>query len=164
MPLPYRPLVLALALAACGQPGATTSTSSGPAPDAAALAAKEAAQQAEIAAALARLPAPYNSADYDNGRKVFQQCGACHLIAAGAGHSVGPNLHGVLGRKAGSLTDFNYSDSLKKSDIVWSPETLDQWLAQPQTFVKNTRMSFLGVKKPDDRRDVIAYVEIEQAR
>jgi cytochrome c len=69
-----------------------------------------------------------------------------------------------MGRTAGTLKDFDYSDSLKKSGIVWDSPTLDKWLAQPQSFVPNTRMTFLGVKKPDDRRDVIAYVEIMQAR
>ncbi|MEJ0024310.1 MAG: cytochrome c family protein [Alphaproteobacteria bacterium] len=155
-----RVLLLAIVLAGCGQPASSPSPS--PTPPAQAVDAD--AEAKEIAAALAKLPAPYNGADYDNGHRIFQQCAACHLIAAGAGNSVGPNLHGVLGRKAGTLKDFDYSAGLKKSGIVWDSATLDKWLTQPQSFVPNTRMTFLGVKKPDDRRDVIAYVEIEQAR
>jgi cytochrome c len=166
MTLAPRALLLALALAGCKQPGpAPSSAASTTGPDSAvAIDAREEAERTAVTAAIAKLPAPYNAADYDNGKKVFQQCRACHLIAAGAGNSVGPNLHGVFGRNAGALKNFDYSDSLKKSGIVWNASNLDQWLAQPQTFVPNTRMTFLGVKKPEDRRDVIAYVEVEQAR
>jgi cytochrome c len=159
MPFAPRILLLAILLAGCGQPAPSPSAA-----PAALQAVNEDAEAAAIAASLAKLPAPYNAADYDNGRRIFQQCSACHLIQAGAGNSVGPNLHGVMGRTAGTLKDFDYSDSLKKSGIVWDSPTLDKWLAQPQSFVPNTRMTFLGVKKPDDRRDVIAYVEIMQAR
>lgn len=165
MSLAPRAALLALVLTGCGQPApppaATPSTADS---TLAAADAKAEAERTEVMAAIKQLPPPYNEADYDNGKKVFQQCSACHLIAAGAGNSVGPNLHGVFGRKAGSVKDFDYSDSVRKSGIVWSAATLDQWLTQPQTFVPNTRMSFLGVKKPEDRRDVIAYVEVEQAR
>jgi cytochrome c len=167
MTLAPRALLFALVLAGCEQPGpAPSSAASTTGPDSATVAAdaKEEAERAAVTAAIAKLPAPYNDADYDNGKKVFQQCRACHLIEAGAGNSVGPNLHGVFGRNAGAVKDFDYSDSLKKSGIVWNAANLDQWLTQPQTFVPNTRMTFLGVKKPEDRRDVIAYVEVEQAR
>jgi cytochrome c len=159
--------LVGLALAACGPqqnaapPSATVEVDSAAL---AAAAAKEEAERTEVTAAILKLPAPYNEANYDNGRKVFLQCRSCHLIEAGAGHTVGPNLHGVFGRKAGSLKDYDYSDSVKNSGIVWSAATLDRWLTQPQTFVPNTRMTFLGVKKPEDRRDVIAYIEVEQAR
>ncbi len=159
--------LITLALAACGPQQNSSQQSAATEVDSAAVAAAAAAEEAEraaVAAAIAKLPAPYNEANYDNGRKIYQQCRACHLIEAGAGHTVGPNLHGVIGRKAGALKDYDFSDSVKSSGIVWSASTLDQWLTQPQTFVPNTRMTFLGVKKPDDRRDVIAYLEVEQAR
>ena len=56
------------------------------------------------------------------------------------------------------------SSAVKNSGIVWDSPTLDKWLAQPQSFIPNTRMTFIGIKKPDERRDVIAYVEVQQAR
>jgi cytochrome c len=117
-----------------------------------------------IQSALAALPAPYNAADYANGRKVFAQCRTCHTVVNGAPNQVGPNLHGVFGRTAGAAEKFNYSDAVKGSAIVWSAEQLDQWLTDPKGFLPGNRMAFAGVKKPDDRRDVIAYLTIETSK
>jgi cytochrome c len=149
-----------LALSACGPEQAPTPPEQPP-PIASSLAPSEPEiDPAAIASALAEMPAPYNHADYDNGRRIFAQCRACHLIQAGAGNSVGPNLHGVFGRKAATLAGFPYSPALTASAITWDWDTLDTWLKQPAALVPNTRMTFLGLRKADDRRDVIAYLAI----
>jgi cytochrome c len=141
-----------LALAACG-PSQQSGAPSQPAPSA-----------AEMQAAIAALPAPYNQANYEDGRRVFAQCRSCHTIAAGGRNLVGPSLHGVVGRRAGSLQGFTYSQPMQHADFTWDPEHLDQWLANPQTYMPGTRMSFAGVRDDTQRRDVIAYVMVESAK
>ncbi|MBF0372938.1 MAG: cytochrome c family protein [Alphaproteobacteria bacterium] len=96
----------------------------------------------------------------DEGAKVFNRCKACHTVEAGK-HRVGPSLHGVMGRKAGAAQGFNYSDAMKKSDVTWSPETLSKYLEDPKAFIPGNKMIFAGLKKEDERRDVIAYLEKE---
>jgi cytochrome c len=158
-----RPLLLAAAcaaLAACspgggGDSGSTTSAGA-PAP-----AAKVPKDPEAIKAAVAALPAPYNTADVENGRKKFGLCRSCHTIEPGGPNMTGPNLHGVFGRKAASLEGFNYSDALKASNITWTPEPLDHWLTKPQEFLPGNKMTFLGVKDPKDRLDLIAYLMVE---
>jgi cytochrome c len=117
-----------------------------------------------ITAALAELPAPYNGANYANGRKVLAQCRTCHTVVKGGPNQVGPNLHGLFGRTAGTAEKFAYSAAVKGSGIVWDAQKLDQWLADPKGFLPGNRMAFAGVRKPDDRRDVIAYLKIESAK
>lgn len=158
-----RPLLLAAAcaaLAACnpggGSEGASETASSTPAPAAAVPQDPEA-----VKAALAALPAPYDTADLDNGRKKFGLCRSCHSIEPGGPDMTGPNLHGVFGRKAASKEGYNYSDALKASNITWTPEPLDQWLAKPQEFLPGNKMTFVGLKEPKDRTDLIAYLMVE---
>ncbi|HEX2561101.1 cytochrome c family protein [Phenylobacterium sp.] len=156
-----RPLLLAAAcaaLAACNQGGGNESASE---PAASAPAAAVPKDPEAIKAALAALPAPYNAADIENGRKKFGLCRSCHTIEPGAPNMTGPNLHGVFGRKAASVEGYNYSDALKASNIVWSPEPLDQWLAKPQEFLPGNKMTFVGLKEPKDRTDLIAYLMVE---
>ncbi len=148
-----------LALAGCGPSGPP------PAPQSEAVTAPEPeVADPAIVAALAALPAPYNEANYANGKRIGGQCRACHTLNDGGGTMVGPNLHGIFGRKAGTVAGFDYSHQLKAAGFTWDWDKLDQWLAQPQTFVPGTRMTFAGVRKPEDRRDVIAYIEIETKR
>ena len=113
----------------------------------------------QIKAMVAALPAPYNTADIANGEAKFAQCRSCHTPTQGGGNLVGPNLWGVFGRKAASIADFNYSDGLKKSGISWDAAQLDKWIADPRAVVPDTRMSFLGLKTPKDRVDVVAYLK-----
>lgn len=145
------------ALAACGPAEAPAPAEAPPSPSA----GSAALVTPEIQAALAALPAPYNEADYVKGRKGFGQCAACHRIPVEAGNSVGPNLHGVFGRKAGTVEGFSYSPQLQNSGIVWDADKVDHWLANPQTFLPGNRMTFVGIKDPTLRRDVIAYLMIE---
>jgi cytochrome c len=117
------------------------------------------AQQAAIAA----LPAPYNTANYEAGRRAFAQCRSCHVIQAGGSHRVGPNLHGVFGREIGTAEGFNYSQAVRDASFVWDADQLDHWLQNPQTFLPGNRMAFAGVRDETQRRDLIAYLMVEAA-
>lgn len=92
------------------------------------------------------------------GQKVFNACKACHTIDAGGPNRVGPNLHGVFGRKAGTADGFKYSPALKDSDVVWDEAHLDAYLKDPKGTIPGNRMAFAGVKKDDQRKDLIAYL------
>jgi cytochrome c len=116
-----------------------------------------------LQAAIAALPAPYNAANYEAGRRVFAQCRSCHTIEADAPNRVGPNLHGVFGREIGSLEGFNYSQPVQEANFMWDAAQLDHWLANPQTFLPGNRMAFAGVRNETQRRDLIAYLMVESA-
>ncbi len=113
---------------------------------------------------LSALPAPYHEADYANGKRQFNKCKACHTLVAGGPDRVGPNLHGVFDREVGAKAGFNYSEAVKTADFQWTPEKLDQWLENPRGFLPGNRMSFAGIKKADDRRDLIAYLLVESGK
>lgn len=115
----------------------------------------------ETAKLLASLPAPYNTADIENGRMKFNLCRSCHTIEEGGPNRTGPNLHGVFGRQAGTLPGFHYSEPVKTAGFVWDAEHLDKWLADPRGFLPGNRMSFVGVKDAKDRADLIAYLKVE---
>lgn len=148
--------LVALTLAGCGQEG-----DSSKAPSAGSGAAAPAPTTAEKAALLAALPAPWNEADLDNGRRVFARCRSCHTITEGGPNMTGPNLHGVFGRQSGAAPGFNYSAALQEARLAWDGEQLDHWLENPRTFLKGTKMSFAGIPDPTDRRDVIAFLKVE---
>jgi cytochrome c len=95
--------------------------------------------------------------DAARGEVRFQDCAACHKLDAGA-NTIGPSLHGIFGRKAGELADFRYSPAMKRSGIVWTPETLDQFITDPQAMVPGNRMPFAGIADAGDRADLIAYL------
>ena len=95
--------------------------------------------------------------DAAEGAKVFRKCSACHVIDKPQ-NRVGPSLLGVMGRQAGAVEGFKYSDAMKNSGIVWSAETLDAYLADPKGYIPGNRMAFAGLKKPEERADVIAYI------
>ncbi len=98
--------------------------------------------------------------DSAKGEKIFKKCAACHSVEAGK-NKVGPSLHGVVGRPAGSVEGFKYSDGMKESGIVWDEATLDSFLTKPKDVVPKTRMAFPGLKDEQDRQDVIAYLKQE---
>jgi cytochrome c len=110
---------------------------------------------------LSALPAPYDTANYDAGRRLFRRCGSCHTVNESGSHRVGPNLHGMFGNEVGSAENFNYSQALRDADFVWTPEQLDAWLANPREFLPGNRMSFVGLRDAEERRNVIAYVMYE---
>jgi cytochrome c len=99
-----------------------------------------------------------NAQDRARGQKLFEDCRACHAIERGA-QGVGPDLHGVFGRKAGTLDDFRYSPALKRSGITWTPKTLEAYVADPQKMVPQNRMPYAGMPEARDRADLIAYMQ-----
>lgn len=158
------PLVLVIALftlAACG-PSQPPAASAPPPPAAAAPSDGDRAQAAAAAQGrIAALATPYNQADYEAGRRVFGQCRSCHTIEAGGPNRVGPNLHGVFGRKIGTNPGFEYSAAVQAANFTWDAAQLDHWLANPQTFLPGNRMAFAGVRNETQRRDLIAYLMVE---
>lgn len=104
------------------------------------------------------LPGIASAQDADAGEKVFAQCKACHTIEAGGPNRVGPNLHGVVGRKAGSAAGFNYSDAMKGA-AAWDEASLDKYLTDPKAAVPGNKMAFAGVKNEQARKDLIAFLK-----
>ena len=95
------------------------------------------------------------------GEKVFGKCKACHVIDA-ATNRVGPSLHGIIGRTAGTVEGFKYSEAMLqhgKDGLVWNNENLDKYLADPKATVPKNKMAFAGLKSADDRANVIAYID-----
>ena len=93
-----------------------------------------------------------------NGANVFKQCLACHSLKEGE-NKVGPSMHGLVGRPSGQVAGFNYSAANKNSGKTWDEETMFAYLEAPQKAIPGTKMAFAGLKKPQDRADVIAYIK-----
>ncbi len=106
---------------------------------------------------------PILAGDADRGQTVFARCRSCHTVAEGR-NGVGPSLFGVVGRQAGAVSDFRYSPANRQSDVIWSAETLDAYLENPRQYMPGTYMSFAGLRQPQDRADVIAYLETQPER
>jgi cytochrome c len=115
---------------------------------------------APIAAAALILAAGPARADGDaaRGEKLFEECRACHAVERGV-EGLGPQLHGIFGRRAGVLDNFRYSPALRRSGIVWSAQTLDTFLADPQKVVPANRMPYAGMPDAAARADLIAYLQ-----
>ncbi len=137
---------VALLAAACGKSGGDAPSA---APDPAA------------SAAVAALPAPYNTADIAHGKALFAQCRSCHTAVKDGANMVGPNLYGVFGRVAGTKADFNYSPALKAAGFTWDGPHLDAWLKDPRGYLPGAKMTFAGLSEEKDRIDVIAYLKTE---
>ena len=95
------------------------------------------------------------------GKRVYLRCRSCHTLKEGEPHLTGPNLYGFLGRPAASKEGFRYSNPLIDAELIWDTETLDAWLESPSKSVKGTTMAFAGLRKPNDRAALIAYLEHE---
>lgn len=97
--------------------------------------------------------------DIKAGEALFERCVACHTVAKGDRHRVGPNLWGVFGTTAGQRENgYNFSTAMKNSDLIWNETTLSAYLENPDILVPGSRMRFAGMSKSDDRDDVIAYL------
>ena len=92
------------------------------------------------------------------GAKVFSKCKACHSIAKTGGNKIGPALWGILGRKAGSLTDYKYSKAMAAYKKSWTFEEMDGFLTKPKEWIKGTKMSYAGLKNAKDRAALILYM------
>jgi cytochrome c len=96
----------------------------------------------------------------EQGKKQYARCRACHTLGQGEKHKVGPNLFGFFGEKAGAKEGFNYSKAMTASEVVWTDKTLDAYLTRPRDFMPGNRMSFIGVKEPEKREAIIAYLKV----
>lgn len=104
--------------------------------------------------------APALAADAAEGEKVFRRfCTACHITTAEGPKRLGPPLAGIVGRKTGTIEGFRYSEANKNANVVWSAQTLDPYLKDPKAVIPGTIMAFAGVKKDDERENLIAYLQ-----
>lgn len=95
--------------------------------------------------------------DPARGEQVFKRCLACHVVEPG-GRKIGPSLYGVIGREAGTLEGFRYSPAMQNADFVWTEERIKDYLENPRKYVPGNRMAFVGLRNPQDREDVVAYL------
>ncbi len=98
-------------------------------------------------------------ADANKGAKIFKKCASCHTISKGEMSKVGPNLYGVVNRNKGSAVGFEYSVAMKNKGGKWDIESINSFITKPKEYVSGTKMAFSGLKKPQDRADVIAYLK-----
>jgi len=111
---------------------------------------------AAVAAAFTVAPG-YCAGDAAKGEQEFAKCAVCH--AKNMANGIGPGLASVIGRHAGSVPGFGYSQAMKKSNIVWDEKSLDAFITSPQTAVPGTSMPFPGLMDAGERNDLIAYLE-----
>ena len=111
-----------------------------------------------LAVSVAMLASAASAQDMAAGKSSFAKCKACHSLEEGK-NLIGPSLHGLLGRKAGTVPKFNYSTANKGSGIEWTEQALFDYLADPQKAIPGTKMVFPGIKSEKERRDLIAYLK-----
>jgi cytochrome c len=104
------------------------------------------------------LPRAAVAANVAAGKVVFARCAICHNIAKGAGTKVGPDLHGIFGRKAGTWDDFAYSAALRHSGIVWNDKTVAAYVKDPRQFIPGNAMAFPGIKSAAAIADLLVYL------
>jgi len=105
------------------------------------------------------LAAPASAQNAERGKQVFEQCSACHSLAAGQ-NGLGPHLHGLIGRKSASVGDYVYSPPLRRANVIWTPEALDNFLADPQSGAfRGNKMPFAGIPDVQARADLVAYLK-----
>lgn len=169
-------LVALATAAACSPPEAETKTAEATPPAAATEPAAPAAEApaaetpaadapAAAAAAVALVELDVTDAsgaklsgDPAAGERVFRQCQACHSIQAGQ-NRVGPTLAGIIGRTAGTVPGFNYSEANRSSGKVWTEQAMFEYLENPRASIPGTTMAFAGLRQPQQRADVIAYIQ-----
>ncbi|KAF5024036.1 hypothetical protein F66182_3883 [Fusarium sp. NRRL 66182] len=98
--------------------------------------------------------------DVKKGANLFKtRCAQCHTVEKDGGNKIGPALHGLWGRKTGSVEGYSYTDANKQKGIEWNDQTLFDYLENPKKYIPGTKMAFGGLKKPKDRNDLIAYLK-----
>jgi len=101
----------------------------------------------------------------DAGRTVFNQCRACHTIDAGGRNGVGPNLHGIVDRRAGAVEGFRYSANMRtlaEGGLTWTPENLNRYLANPKDVVPQGSMAFAGLRNDEQRANLLAFLAAQR--
>lgn len=150
---------VAFSLSGCGKSATTAGDNATSAAEPAGAAVGLTPEQKK--ALQATFPAPYATADLTNGESKFALCASCHTLTKGGPNMTGPHLYGVFGRKSASVDKFNYSDPMKALNITWDAAHIDTWITDPKAMVPGTKMTFVGLKDPTDRMDVIAYLMLE---
>lgn len=166
-------LALVLMVAACSQQTEKKESEAPATPEATAPATPEAAPPATPAATTPAAPpagamllevrdaaGAQLSGDAAKGERIYRQCQTCHVTDAGV-NKVGPSLHGIIGRKAGTVPNFRYSNANRISGITWTEQELFNYLENPRARVPGTIMAFVGLRSPQDRADVIAYLKTQ---
>ena len=107
----------------------------------------------------------FAAGDADAGGKLFTKtCGGCHSIGEGARGGFGPQLNGIIGRPAGTTPDYQYSDAMKNSGVVWTREKLAAYIEDPKSVVSGTRMIFWGISDQEKIENILAYLATFQPK
>lgn len=106
-------------------------------------------------------PTNFAAGDVAKGAEIFKKCASCHTITSGGANGIGPNLYGVMGQKHGHVAGFAYSPGLLAVPGNWDFAAMDAWLKSPKKYAAGTKMSFAGLSKPEDRADVIVYLNAQ---
>ncbi len=101
---------------------------------------------------------PAAAQDAEAGKRVFNQCRACHMVGENARHTVGPQLNGVFGREAGKIEGYNFSNVFKEADWVWDEENFAEYIRNPREVTPGTRMVYAGLKDDQQIADLTAYL------
>jgi cytochrome c len=118
-----------------------------------------------LAIVIAAIAAPAAAQDVAKGEAAFKRCRACHAVGPGAGNKTGPQLNGIVGRKAAAAPGFNYSDAMKAraaAGLVWTEPNLTAYLQAPDEFLPKGVMAFAGVKDPAQLKDLIAFLKTQK--
>jgi len=93
------------------------------------------------------------------GEKLYKRCVTCHTLEDGGKHKVGPNLHGIYGMTAGTKEGYAYSKAMKESGVVWTDETIDGYIENPSKYMPKNKMSYAGLRKPEDRKALLEFLK-----
>ncbi len=110
-------------------------------------------------AMIALTPVAAHAADAEAGKAVFGKCKACHQVGAAAKNAVGPTLTGIIGRKAGTVEGFTYSEAMKNSGLTWDEATFKEYMADPKKKVPGNKMVFMGIKDAADLDNLTEYLK-----